>query len=496
MSKISMYTETKKALFVNNERVTEYIFDEILQTENEFILHSDAIINIYDRVTGEKLFEYVAENELETFRFTTDFFYIEKSDKIWIYTTRGKNFSEIPFDDLYIPDMYRDLRRIIVYRDNKQGVYSFDGEKIIPCEYSEIELRKNGIEAFIKGKDTIVHLYNLNGILIFSAVLYQDYWWTIPAGIVKQSPSGKKGLYSLGGEVILSEIYDEIEISDMYEFNKLDCIKVKRDDKYGVVDFLGKEILPIEFDSIQISEGIPHSSRDFILVKKDDKYGIYSSDGRLQVNIEYKHFKSYFKDETCEACKDGRWGFYIIPKKQFVIADEINITKTGIYEIFVGGKWKELDIKKDIYETKTLERSSSIFSYNKYGFTILDKTTEKELFRWNGDYYCRGSYIKLVRHDEKGKTFYAAISNRGEDLIPFDFKATDLYCLLKSKTAFFVKLDNGKSGCYFTNTKQFIECDSAKKDETRWTGSYELYINQKWQRYALRNGKYVLAKNK
>lgn len=494
MSKISMYTETKKALFVNNERVTEYIFDNILEYDNEFILYSDAVINIFDKGTGEKLFEYVSENELEIFRFTTDYFYIEKEDKVWLYTTRGKSFSKKPFDDLYIPDIYRDLRRIIVYRDNKQGVYSFDGEKIVACEYNEINLCKNAIETFVDENNRIAHVYSLKGILIFSGILYDDQWWSTPAGIVKQNSKRKKGLYSIDGEVILPEIYDEIEISDMFEFHKLECITVKLNDKYGVVDFSGKEILPIEFDNVRISDGIPHSTRDFILVKKDNKYGIYSSDGRLQVPIEYDRFRSYFKDATCESYKDGIWGFYIIPKKQFVIADEINITKTGVYEIFVGGNWKVLDKNSYIYDTRTIERSSSILKYNKKGFIILDKKTKKELFAWTGDYYCRGSYIKLVRHAEKGKTFYAAISNRGEYLIPFDFKATELYCLIKSKTAFFIKMENGKKGCYFTNTKQFIECDSAKKDETRWAGSYELYIDNKWQRYVLRKGKYVLGK--
>jgi len=344
MSKLNMYTDTKKALFINNKRVTEYIFDEIIETQNESILYSDTVINIYDKSTGEKLFEHLFEDECEILRVTTDFFYIEKNDKAWLYTTRGKSFSKEPFDDFCIPENYESLRCIIVNRGNKKGVYSFDGAKLVACEYDSINLCKNAIEAYIKEKDTIVHVYSLKGLLIFSAIMWEDQWWTTPAGIVKQNPKGKQGLYSLDAKVILPESYDEIEISDLFEFNKLECIKVKKGDRYGLYDFYGREILPIEFDGLWISERIPHSSMDYIMVKKDDKYGIYSSDGTLQVPIEYEYLKSYRKGSTCNGCKNGAWGYYIIPKKQFVIADEINITKTGKYEILVNGKWQMINL--------------------------------------------------------------------------------------------------------------------------------------------------------
>lgn len=344
MCKLNMCTDTKKALFVNNERITDYIFDDIWENDTEIILYSDSIVNIYDKMTGEKIFERVLKDG-EFFRFIMDFFYIEKNDKVWLYTTRGKKFSKRSFDDISIQENYESLKLIIVHRGNKQGVYSFAGDKLVACEYDGIKLRKNAIEAhYMEGNHIIVHLYSLKGLLIFPAILHEDQWLSTPAGIIKKNPKGKKGLYSIDGKVILSEIYDEIEVSDMYDFHKRECIVVKKDDKYGVVNFFGKEILPIEFDDARICDGIPHSERDFILVKKDNKYGIFSSDGRLQVPIEYDYFKSYFKDRTCNACKDGTWGFYIIPKKQFVIADDINITKTDKYEIFVNGKWQMIKL--------------------------------------------------------------------------------------------------------------------------------------------------------
>lgn len=130
----------------------------------------------------------------------------------------------------------------------------------------------------------------------------------------------------------------------MYKYNKIEWIRVKKDGKFGVVDFEGKEILPIEFEQIQLGEGIPNSPHDYILVKKNNKYGIYSNDGRLQVPVEYEYFKHYKQDNSCLVYNEGVSGYYIIPKKKFVAADDINITKTGIYEFLVGGEWKVLDI--------------------------------------------------------------------------------------------------------------------------------------------------------
>jgi len=128
--------------------------------------------------------------------------------------------------------------------------------------------------------------------------------------------------------------------------------------------------------------------------------------------------------------------------------------------------------------------------YNENEFQIFDNHTGDELFYWKGKYLLRGSYIKLI--DEKTNT-KAAISYRGVYLVPFEIGAIYLYNVQKSKTAFFVELKD-KKGCYFSNVKQFVECFSARKDKTRFSGSYELLINNIWQRYVLRNGKYVLAR--
>lgn len=139
---------------------------------------------------------------------------------------------------------------------------------------------------------------------------------------------------------------------------------------------------------------------------------------------------------------------------------------------------------------KIKKRSNVTLVYNDNEFQIFDNHTGEELFYWKGKYLFRGSYITL--NDEETKT-KAAISYKGEYLVPFELGATYLYLAQKSKTAFFVELED-KKGCYFSNTKQFIECIHVKKDKTRFCGSYELYINNSWKRYVLRDGKYVLAK--
>ena len=341
MSKIKMDFEQKTALFIAGKQVTDYIFDYVLKRDNEIILYSDTVVNIYDTNTGEKIFEYT-KKEGDIFEFTTeDFFCIKNDDKVWLYTTKGKIFSKNPFDRLYIPRGHDVLRRIIVYEDDKCGVYSFEGDKILECDYDDICLFKNAIKARLE--DGTVHLYSLNGDLIFTAK-ERDEWRTEPAGIVKRNSNNKCGLYSIEGKVILPEIYDEILFSDMYKYNKIEWIKVQKDGKYGVVDFNGNEILPIEFDQIQLGEGVPHSPHDYILVKKNNKYGIYSNDGRLQVPVEYEYFKYYNQDDRCLVYNEGISGYYIIPKKRFVAADNINITKTGIYEFLIDGQWKALDI--------------------------------------------------------------------------------------------------------------------------------------------------------
>ena len=141
-------------------------------------------------------------------------------------------------------------------------------------------------------------------------------------------------------------------------------------------------------------------------------------------------------------------------------------------------------------EGKIKKRSNVTLVYNDNEFQIFDNHTGEELFYWKGKYLLRGSYIKLK---DNFLNKVAAISYRGEYLVPLEFGAVDLYVVQKSKTAFFVKLEDTK-GSYFSNTKQFIECSSVRKDKTRFSGSYELYINNNWKRYVLRKDKYVLAR--
>ena len=335
MSKINIGIDTKKALVINGIRLTDYIYDDVLETENEYILYSKTILHIYDKSTGSRLFEYVGKS----FVVNKNYIFINEDDKYYLYTTRGVEFSKKPFDT------FNELGKeyICVYRGDKAGVYSFNGDKIVSCEYQRIRLCSDVIEAHFDYD--YIHLYSLKGKLIYTVNKEKDTWLRIVAGILTKNSSDKCGLYSIDGRVILSEVYDEIDVSRMYEFNKLECLTVKKNGKYGVVNFKGKEILPIEFDDIQIAEGIPHSCNNFLLVKRNGKYGIYSSNGEMKVPVEYDHFKSYLRTgTTCNACKNGIWGYYIIHKKKFVIADDISITKTGKYEFLIDGKWKELEI--------------------------------------------------------------------------------------------------------------------------------------------------------
>lgn len=153
------------------------------------------------------------------------------------------------------------------------------------------------------------------------------------------SNSQETWLYDTKSKKIISKIMGEL-----YSYNEdMKCAIICFDGKFGVYNFEGKEILPLIYKTIEFDYG-------FLKVQNDDDiYGMYSSDGKELIPIRYDEIGiNSVVDRrknllAIDVQLDKIWGNHIVSINRFVEAEEINITKTGLIEIYKKGKWEILD---------------------------------------------------------------------------------------------------------------------------------------------------------
>ena len=190
-----------------------------------------------------------------------------------------------------------------------KGASDIYGHEILPQVYDELDL-SFGVFSF--KKDGEAGLMDLTGKRIFSRIgnnlfhikvdrsmidinhnayqlidnagttLCTDTFSTISVHtdfmIVKVKSTGKSGVLSFDGEMILPAIYQSLDV-----WNKM--LVTKKEDTYGIINISGNTLLPFHYQKIIISsENVP-----FLLVKQNEKYGCI--DKQLQLVLPCKYEK-------------------------------------------------------------------------------------------------------------------------------------------------------------------------------------------------------------
>jgi hypothetical protein len=117
-------------------------------------------------------------------------------------------------------------------------------------------------------------VYNMTDYSFYYAMKERQllYKWCDDSSIDYAINNGKRGVMSLGGEVIVDIVYDDVDELGEHSFvvvNKL---------KKGVVSFDGKNIVDTIYDEIEILGGA-------YLVENDSKKGIVSFSGKTIIDI-------------------------------------------------------------------------------------------------------------------------------------------------------------------------------------------------------------------
>lgn len=92
------------------------------------------------------------------------------------------------------------------------------------------------------------------------------------------------------------------------------------------------------------------STENHLLIKQAGNWGMYEFSGECIIPCEYecigKEIYSIVTKELIAVEVDTEYetgGYYILSKKKYYPADDINITKTNRIELLVNGNWEILD---------------------------------------------------------------------------------------------------------------------------------------------------------
>lgn len=234
-------------------------------------------------------------------------------------------------------EKYASVRR---KNSQKEGVYSQDGQQILPEEFdkcepeiynsgdfyiSVIRVKRNGVEG----------LYKKNGQIIvpvrFAHAYIQDY-----VAIVRDT-NRLYGAYSLSGKQIIDCEYDNIEFSGSLD-EGYGCAIICKGGIYGAKLEDGTDIIPLKYGRIQqnIMGGGGYIVHD---VENRKLCGWYSRDGKNSIPCIFKSIQCNYKEIKVET-PDGLKGIYSNDGIEIVPTKFESINCIGNYIVELIGKDK------------------------------------------------------------------------------------------------------------------------------------------------------------
>ena len=288
------------------------------------------------------------------------------------------------------------------------GVIDKKGNIIIPMEYENIVICKNGIFVVKKEKYGVLDKKG-NTIVDFKYETISQFKDGIAiAGKYNKSGDIKYGLIDETGKVVVDFIYDEIKSL------KDGVAVVKKGDYYGLIDTNGKVLLDYLYSSIR------KFSDDRAIISKDGYKGAIDKTGKIILDVTYDGIENFEDGVTVAHDYDS---YYIIDKNGNKVAEYSEIDK---------------------FKYGLALASNSANDYDKYG--VIDKTG-KVIVDFNyefGDIVIGDGVVILnsKNYDEatyEYKYSYTFVDNTGKVIGKLENTDYDYVSEFKNDSAYFRK---------------------------------------------------------
>lgn len=235
------------------------------------------------------------------------------------------------------------------YGYNNQGMISFNGETIIPFEYSSLEeIRHDGVFYAIKyldlGNKRKAQIVDLKGKIILDDV-YLDQWGPMDQlkhGLIEKNNDGKSSYYNTSG-INIFQSFDRVRYVKSGKF-----IEFYKNKKQGVADSNGNIIISPIFDYCFIYEDC-----NLIKASLGNKDGLFNIDGSCLTSFDYDDMRIYRQYSIIVVKKDNRFGAINMQGKEIIPCEfeELKIDTDnicyGVQQDSITGKFGVFDHTHD-----------------------------------------------------------------------------------------------------------------------------------------------------
>lgn len=323
---------------------------------------------------------------------------------------------------------------VLSYEANgKFGLIDFSGNEVLVADYDEISSLNGITKVLIVKKDGSYGLFNTSSKMLTLNPIYAEivaFGSTYNDGYIVKDGSGKYGLLSSDGKVILENKYDGIKKGT----GSSDKFVVKDGVKTKLIDKDGNTVLETGFDDIVSING------DNLVVQKAKKFGIMNISGETIIDAAYDSIKHCFAD------------YYIVED-----AGKFGVVN-GFKDIIIDIKYSNIEYRSDIISLvcENEDYTADIYTRDfKYVLTGTISKADAEL-----------GYIR-VRVGDEYKYYnlqYQEVSNRD---------------VLKNNTIFLIK-ENGKYGYVNKDNQKIVDCIYDDATEQNECGFAAVNKDGKW----------------
>ena len=235
---------------------------------------------------------------------------------------------------------------LLVVKDNKVGVVNSIGQIIVPIEYKDVKVLKEGY----KNEYIIVDENDNSGVISTSGTVivepaYEDIKFLNSTEIYAAMIDGKWNLINKKGEILNSN-YDD------YTYSKGDYVIVKSGEKYGIITTSGEVKIEPTYEELNYAFSV------YYIAKLNGKYGIINTDNTSLIPLEYLSM-TYWED------------------KEILIADRTE-TETVLFDSNLTEKLTGIFVYEEDYIKARVDGVDKYYTYKfeeKQSKDILTKNT-------------------------------------------------------------------------------------------------------------------------
>lgn len=208
-------------------------------------------------------------------------------------------YENITFMDYFEDESIKYLDNILKVQNNdKYGLISINGNKILDCDYEEISILNGVSNSLLIKKDGLLGLSDYNGNIIIEPK-YKDIQAignNYKNGYITISTDNLYGIVDFNSNIIFDNKF--LDIKNIYSANKY---AVKIENKYKVINKTEKVLLDMEFENIR-----DISNNEIIYLNKG-KYGVITIDGTIKIQPKYEDVK-FLDSNTYIIKQNGKYG--------------------------------------------------------------------------------------------------------------------------------------------------------------------------------------------